>query len=329
MGLSSDIMRFIAHAGFVLFFAGMVASCGSLVEIVPEFKLDNNESKLVVHAYLSPHDTLLKVYVTQSIPVFKEEGPSGAYTVVTDAVVVLSDAGKEVVLPYDSAYSAYSVNADEIGGIRAGATYRLRVKDSKRSAEAETTVPSAPPAIASYQVDTSYSSFGDFYGRKDTSITVQFTWKDSPGIGNYYRVAGKSLILTDYQELDTAGKRVIRRGRVTMPLHWDGTFGGSEFQSDANSDGRVMQSPLARISLRRPVFLTENGAETGSVPEVKNITLNLLHTDEHYYRYHQSARDHDIAGDNPFAEPVLLYSNVRGGLGVFGSFNSFSIDIKP
>lgn len=329
MGLNSDITRFIARAGFMLWFAGILASCGSLVEIVPEFELDNNESKLVVHAYLSPHDTLVKVYVTQSTPVFSDEAIAREDMVVADAVVVLAGADREVVLRYDSTHLAYLINADEFGGIRAGATYRLQVRDSKRSVEAETTVPSAPPAIASYQLDTAYSSFGDFYGRKDTSLTVQFTWKDPPGTGNYYRVAGKALILTDYRETDAAGKPVIRRGRATVPLQWDDSFGGSEFQTDANLNGQVMQSPLARISLRRPAFVTESGTEPGRRPEVKNITLDLLHTDAHYYRYHQSARDHDIAADNPFAEPVLLYSNVRGGLGVFSSFNSFSIDIKP
>ncbi len=328
MGLNSDAMRLIARAGFLLGFAGLIASCGPLVETLPDFELDNNAPKLVVHAYLSPQDTLVKVYVTESVPVFREAEQRGKI-VVTNAVVILADDTRETMLPYDSTHLAYSVNADRIGGIRPGVTYRLTVRDDKRSVEAETTVPSAPPAVASYKTDTAYSSFGDFYGRKDTSLTVQFTWKDPPGTGNYYRVSGKALILTDYREVDAAGKPVTRRGRVTMPLQWDNTFGGSEFQSDANSDGQVMQSPIARISLRRPVFPTESGTELGRPVEVKNITINLLHTDGHYYRYHQSARDHDIAGDNPFAEPVLIYSNVSGGLGVLGSYNSFSIDIKP
>lgn len=328
MGLNSDVKGLVAYGGFLLCFAGIIASCGPLVETIPDFEIDSNGSKLVVHAYLSPHDTLVKVYVTESIPVYKE-AERREQVVVTDAIVVLIDAAKEIVLPYDSAYLAYSINADEIGGIKSGATYHLRVRDAKRAVEAETTVPPVPPAIASYQLDTSYSSLGDFYGRRDTSLTVQFTWKDLPGPGSYYRVAGKALMLTDYREVDPAGKPVIKRGRVTIPLQWDGTFGGSELQSDANSDGGVMQSPLGRISLRRPVFWTENGSESGHPVEVKSITLDLLHTDEYYYRYHQSAQAHDIAADNPFAEPVLLYSNVRGGLGVFASYTSFSIDIKP
>lgn len=322
-------MRLMARAGFLLCFAWMIASCGPLVETVPEFELEHNEPKLVIHAYLSPHDTLVKVYVTKSSPVFKEAVPRGEPIVVSNAVVVLADAAKEVVLSYDSAHLVYSVNADEIGGIRPGVTYHLRVRDDKRSVEAETTVPPVPPAIASYQLDTSYTSFGDFSGRRDTSLTVQFTWKDPPGPGNYYRVAGKALVLTDYREADQDGKPVIKRGRVTTPLQWNDTFGGSELQSDANSNGGVMQSPLGRISLRRPVFWSENGPESGGAVEVRSITLGLLHTDEYYYRYHQSAQAHDIAADNPFAEPVLLYSNVRGGLGVFGSYNSFSIDVKP
>ncbi len=328
MGLNSDFIRLVARVVTLLCFAGMMVSCDSLVETVPDFEIDNNESKLVIHAYLSPRDTLVKVYVTESIPIFKEAQPR-EHIIVTDAVVSLADAAREITLQYDSTYLAYLINPDQIGGIWPGRTYRLRVSDNKRSVIAETTVPSEPPVIASYKVDTSYSSFGDFYGRKDTSMTVQFTWNDPPGQGNYYRVAGKALMLTDYREVDPDGNPVIKRGRVTIALQWDDTFGGSEFQSDANSNGGLMQSPLGRISLRRPVFWTEDGSEIGNPVEVRNITVDLLHTDEHYYRYHQTARAHDIAADNPFAEPVLLYSNVKGGLGVFASYNSFSTDIKP
>ena len=329
MALNFDIVQLVVRAGVLSCIAWALASCGPLVETVPEFEPDHNEPKLVVHAYLSPKDTLVRVYVTQSNPMFSETDRPAESAIVTNATVLLADGVKEAALLYDSTTLSYSVSAYKIGGIRPGATYRLRVSDNKRSAEAKTTIPPAPPVIVSYRLDTSYGSPGSYYGRKDTTLTVQFTWRDQSGPGGYYRVAGKAFLLTDYWEEGPGGRPVVRRGRATIPLQWDNTFGGSELQSDVGSDGEIMHSPIGRVSLKRPVFWTENGTEPGRPVEVRSITLDLLQTDENYYRYHQSAKAQDIAGDNPFAEPVLLYTNVKGGLGIFASYNSFSLDIKP
>ncbi|MBD0254725.1 MAG: DUF4249 family protein, partial [Cytophagales bacterium] len=52
----------------------------------------------------------------------------------------------------------------------------------------------------------------------------------------------------------------------------------------------------------------------------------LLHTDRAYFEYHRTLRAN--ADSNPFAEPVLLYSNVEGGLGVFAAFNRTTLEVK-
>ncbi len=315
--------------GLIMSFLGFLLSCESMVDIVPESRIGEIKPKLVVHAYISPQDTMIRVFVTESIPVFKEIGESGQH-VIKDARVVLSDSRQEVVLNYDSTYQAYTIAADRMGGIQAGYTYRLKVQDESRSVEASTTIPSVSPAIASYKVDTSYTSSGTGFGRRDTTLAVQFTWRDPAGHRNFYRVIGKAIVIMDYREYESDGVFIYKRGRVTMPLYWDNSYGRSDFQSDVHSDGAVMQSPVGRVSIRRPTFFSQDGIEYAERPnEVRTITLELLHTDEPYYRYQQSALQHDEASGNPFAEPVLLYSNVKGGLGVFASYNSFSIDIKP
>lgn len=63
---------------------------------------------------------------------------------------------------------------------------------------------------------------------------------------------------------------------------------------------------------------------------VLDITLHayLLHTDEHYFLYHRSVRNASYSQDNPFAEPVLVYTNVEGGLGVFAAYNRTTQVVK-
>lgn len=303
-------------------------SCESMTAIVPDSKIGNTAPKLVIHGYLSPQDTLVKVYVTESVPVFREVGSTGRL-ILEDARVVLSHRDREIVLHYDTTHLAYTLPAVDVG-IFSGNTYRLRVEHENRIAEASTTIPGPPPAIASYSVDSSFTRFSDFFGRRDTSLVTQFTWTDPPGETNYYRVSGRVTAIASYADYDADGEFVERRGRVTIPLNWDTGYGRSDFQSDANHDGGTMYSPPGRVRVGRPTFWSHNGTVYASDPtEVRTITLMLYHTDEHYYRYHRSVGPNEEAAENPFAEPALLYTNVRGGLGVFGSYNSFSIDVHP
>ncbi len=54
-----------------------------------------------------------------------------------------------------------------------------------------------------------------------------------------------------------------------------------------------------------------------------NITLNNL--SKGLYLYYYSRDEHNYAKYDPFAEPVPVYSNVMGGLGIFGSKSTSSI----
>jgi hypothetical protein len=54
----------------------------------------------------------------------------------------------------------------------------------------------------------------------------------------------------------------------------------------------------------------------------KMVYLKSL--EEDYYQYEKSKHLYyeNGDGDDPFTEPVLIYSNVENGLGVFGGFSS-------
>jgi hypothetical protein len=56
--------------------------------------------------------------------------------------------------------------------------------------------------------------------------------------------------------------------------------------------------------------------------------MTLLATDEPYYRYHDAIQRQDRAGDNPFAEPVLIPTNIQNGLGCFAAFNQSSMTVR-
>ncbi len=50
----------------------------------------------------------------------------------------------------------------------------------------------------------------------------------------------------------------------------------------------------------------------------------LEHLSEDYYRYLKSASSYDLMGGIFVGEPTPVYSNIRGGLGIVGSYNSYA-----
>jgi hypothetical protein len=46
-------------------------------------------------------------------------------------------------------------------------------------------------------------------------------------------------------------------------------------------------------------------------------TIELMHVTEDYFKYSKSARIAEETNENPFAEPVNVYSNITNGLGIF------------
>jgi hypothetical protein len=58
------------------------------------------------------------------------------------------------------------------------------------------------------------------------------------------------------------------------------------------------------------------------------LYLYLLTTDKSYYLYNNSLDKLQNSMDNPFAEPVYLFSNISGGFGVFAAYNSYEITLK-
>ena len=54
--------------------------------------------------------------------------------------------------------------------------------------------------------------------------------------------------------------------------------------------------------------------------ESTRATVGLLHINKDYFKYLKSLNTYENVQDNPFAEPVNLYSNVKNGYGFFTTY---------
>ncbi|SEI46140.1 protein of unknown function [Dyadobacter sp. SG02] len=305
-----------------LFLTLLLAACESLVTDVDNGDLPQVESKLVVQSFISPQSSRINVVVSESIPLFAEPDLKGG--VIPNAIVRLSDGAREAVIPFDTANQLYSADKAVLP-ILPGKTYFLSVTDGVRSVSATCTVPASAIVPESYKIDTSYSG-------QDTSLTVKFNWKDIAGQTNYYRVrASLDLEYSLPEEISGTGQFTEKRVRNRFNFNWDDTIGRNDFRNDVNLDGSEFNSPIGRVKLPHPLsYSTSNGTVYTSYPKSKivSITMEVFNTDEHYFKYHRSVQTRGDS-DNPFVEPSLIYTNIEGGLGCFGSYNSGQFIYRP
>lgn len=115
---------------------------------------------------------------------------------------------------------------------------------------------------------------------------IKMLFTDVAGVTNYYRMAGMFAIVIPFFN-DTT--------RADMQIN--------EIYTDNEHDGEAAEI-VGRFSPQSD--------------SMAYYDLFLYNTSASYYSFHRSLRNY--TGDNPFAEPALTYSNVKGGFGCFGAY---------
>ncbi|WP_394996708.1 DUF4249 domain-containing protein [Emticicia sp.] len=288
-------------------------SCKSLVKEIDPSILPETDSKLVVACFIAPQDTVLSAKITETKVLIGTIGD--IRDDITNATVSLSDGTTTISLVYNKAQGYYRALPSKLP-ILTGKTYSIVVSTPDgRKVSASTTVPS-DVAIREVKVD-SLKSVDSQRGNSvtNTEYTVKLIWQDVVGMKNYYR--GLGLFDFIYQIPDPKNNKntIFSSFSTILDLR---TI------DDKDTDGQL-------ISLSRSFQpLNNQGSSTGQnakLIRLKTIQVGLFQTDTHYYNYHTSLRK-QRENNNPFAEPVLLYTNVNGGFGCFGSYNATWQDVK-
>lgn len=294
----------------------LLTGCGSLRQEVEPKGMTQEAERLVITCFISPQDTLLAARVSHSLPVLgtgNEANPD-----ILNATVTLSDGIRSVVLkpslreqPYGGAYTLYSASVRDLPIVVSKAyTLTARVPDG-REVTATCTIP-GPVALEEVLIDTAITSeFGD----RRKSYFARLRWKDVLGQVNFYRVAGNNEYAQRYSTWTSPGTPP-RDTTFWISSNWIVDRGS--LSNDQNRDGGEMIS--ARIRLAPYSYTYHNGVWASTPPSGK-LEAYLLNVDENYYRYHDAIERQGQVRDNPFAEPVLIPSNIQGGLGCFGAYN--------
>ncbi len=213
--------------------------------------------------------------------------------------------------------------------IEVGKTYRLEIScDGLDAVHCETTVPTP---ILLTNVDTTTIEI-ETTPYQYTLLTFTFTFTDQGGTNNFYRintdyVYGNPMA---YHESDT----IIYTDTIIICSTENAGFSRSDpifNESDNEANEIVMGAPENRYAIFTDEQIDGNEYKL-------NITYSYLSSSEYrptgsfstwnfflcslskeYYNYLNTANYHFYYNEDYFSEPVPVYSNIEGGMGIWTS----------
>lgn len=320
----------------------LFTSCKSLVT---DIDIPYND-RLVVQCFISPQDTLLEVSVTQTAPVIGTvlDGAE-RYPNILNANVVLSDGQNSVTIPYKTLQlpSAYDADGEYIFTARsryflsaknlpiiAGKNYTLKISaPGFESVESSCLIPTK--VVAEKDISSIQTSVTGNIGRGATgtypSIGVRF--KDIEGEESFYSV-GQFF----YQK----GTYINASGAKKIRINWTTRY---EYIADKGQENKTLVAlPFDLKSFNNFSSFGGNGNGGGGINnggQNNNVAVTVTdryneiyvaNTDRAYYFYNTAIDKIRKANGNPFAEPVLTYTNIKNGLGVMAGYNQSRIVVK-
>lgn len=242
-------------------------------------------------------------------------------TTVADAVVEVYDGATLVErLAYQPASDDEFYSSTRYVGTTApveGRTYTLRVRapslaDTEGSSRAPAPV---APRVASVERGPTVQS--------RTLYTVALELPDPAG-PSYYRLSGTSKARTPggtyrYAPQLCSSDPLLRQSIVDVDL-------GNGAQVCFGNEGAVFSGETFDGQTRRLVvrLYVYRGPEMSAGTEVG---LRLERLSDEAYRFERTRRLAELVGDNPFAEPLDLFSNLSSGIGVFAGATPVDVPV--
>ena len=221
-----------------------------------DVKLPAVEPKLVISSFISPQDSIVKVEVTMSQPLYNNSN-AGQFSAVSNATVQINDGTITQTLAYDSTGNYYFVNTS-LFPITVGTIYYLTVlTPDGKNINASTTVPTLNSTLTytSHQITDPYGS---------EKYVIETSWNDTPDTEDYYRIA---FYNKDYYpgDIDTTYWALL-----------------SENFSDKGKDGGAFNQNSEIYTY----------SSTGTVEG----ELYLIHASKEYYLFHSKLLDAAYSG---------------------------------
>ena len=269
------------------FFCTGMVLLSACVEEVDPKNLALAEKKVVINSLISPGDDFVKVEVSYSTPILGERLNSQGGD---------SDIIKDAQVKLSDGSQEMILSYDPMSEVYTNFDPDILIRPGKQYF-LEVTVGSTTytaqcrvPEKAADEITATANNLLD-------GFRMKVSWQDIPNEENYYWVSG------NYSFEDGLSSTL--------------SFYEEAFKSDANRDGATISADVEEYHT-----YYSNGEEQS----VSYAEIQLLTTDENLYEYQKAVAAYD-GGDNPFAEPIKVPSNIEGGLGIFAAYLSVKKEV--
>jgi len=291
----------------------------SLLEIIAsgctrdiDYELAYSGDRLVINGVISPQSIV-------SVNISRSNAPSGEAPpdlFVTDATVLLY----ENALLIEKLMHQQKGQYESTSGFKPqpGKQYTLQV-----------TAPGLPPAetlpaiipdefmLESY---THRAGLKSYYNPSQPGAEVDITFRDAANTVGYYRIEVVGLynneplypnnwLVGETRDVKHPCTNIVNRSVI----YRDNCFSGTTYRS------------IIGLETRR--FITEQGNPNLIEVDSQKLRIRLQRISADYYRYLESA-DFYPGIELAFFEPTFLYSNIKGGLGIWAAANEKEIIIN-
>lgn len=269
-------------------------SCKKEVSPPPQYP-----DKVVVSCFISPDDTDIEATLSLSKAKYGVIVPEN--TVGSNATVTIqNNNGAVLQLLWNNAKQKYSIAATP-NFLQEGQTYRLDVEvPNYGSVTAYTSIPekitNASLDFVSNQMGVRASTNLESYFESYLKLKVPSALKDN----GYYVFYAKR----EFKDVDVLVNGVAGVADVVG-------YSTSYLQENSTSIDRVLSVKIARV-------LTDGEYKN---PQAVKLSGYFVSCSKDYYRYYQTTVMKKPYDESPFSSPVVIYSNIEGGYGIFAGYN--------
>ena len=286
-----------------------VSACETVVDV----KLPPHEAQLVAQSLFVP-DSLWRVNVSMTAPTtgFQEPG------FVDDATVEIWDGNRRVEQLRPIGQGTYTSAANRPAPEK---TYTLRVSAPGMGQSEGTGI--VPPAarVSAFEQQNIEEDTGGHFGRR--IMRVELTVDDPADVRNYY---GLQIIQHRHVVNSATGETSSLPQTTFTFASNDPALGEADVFDPEKSryDEAIFNDDLFDGRPHTLDFEFEYTVDLRDTDvKIERLFVVLFMTvSADYFNYWKTSELQNTVGDNPFAEPVRVYSNMTGGLGIFAGYHA-------
>ena len=278
-------------------------------------ELKTIDPKLVLNATISP-DSMYAVNVSRTFNIFEDESENNLPFIDSAAVQLFEDGS--FVSNLQNIGAGYYINSGFFP--QTGREYKVEVSyGSYPSIEGTASIPEVVP-IKNF--DTLTIQTNDEYEGKHLQFVGKLTYDDPPGEENFYQLSCRIIYV------DLNGDAYVYEQYI-WPVDenkrfFDGYSNGGLLWSDKLNDGKEVSFEFVYFDSY------EYGKKASAYQEQGRFIFYFKSVSKEYYTYLRSMDVYSETGgsDNPFSEPVVIYSNVENGYGIMGGYSQDTTSIN-